>query len=84
MFMHISCMHILSFLFLVVIVFLSLFLSLSDRLRKEPKARKSTPGQNPLQGSSSSSSSSSSSYTIPPPHVWFRDEKARKDFLENF
>ena len=44
-----------------------------------PKARKSTPSQNPLQGFSSSSSD-----PIPPPHVQFHDENARKDFLENF
>ena len=49
-----------------------LSLSLTDRLRMASKVRKSTPGQNPLQGSGSSSSS----HAIPPPHVRFCDEKA--------
>ena len=44
-----------------------------------PKVRKSTSTQNPL-----GSGSSSSSDPIPPLHVWFRDKKARKDFLVNF
>ena len=43
-----------------------------------PKVRKSTPSRNPLQGSGSSFSN-----PIPPPHIWFRDEKTRKDLLEN-
>ena len=43
------------------------------------KTQKSTLGWNPLQGSGSSSSD-----PIPPLHVRFHDEKARKDFLENF
>ena len=45
-----------------------------------PKQCKSIPAQNPLQGSGSSSSS------IPPvpSHIWFRDEKAKTDFFENF
>ena len=65
-------------LFLVVMVFsLSLFLSLID-CAMAPKARKSTPAWNPLGYRSSSSN------PIPPLHVWFHDEKARKDFLENF
>ena len=44
-----------------------------------PKARKSTPTRNPLQGFESSSSDSHV-----PLHVRFFDEKARKDFSENF
>ena len=44
-----------------------------------PKAGKSIPGQNPLQGFDSSSSN-----PIPPPHIQFHDENTRKDFLENF
>ena len=44
-----------------------------------PKAHKSTPARNPLQGSGSSSSD-----LISPLNVWFRDEKAQKDLLENF
>jgi len=45
-----------------------------------PKAHKSTPTRNPFQGFGSSSS-----FDPPVPlHVWFCDEKARKDFSENF
>ena len=43
------------------------------------KQRKSTPIWNPFQGSGTSSSD--------PPipfHIWFRDEKAKMDFFENF
>ena len=76
MFMHISCILTLSFLYLVVIV-LCLSLSLLDRLRMAPK-RKSTLAQNPL------STGSSSSNLVPPFHVRFRDRKALQDFLENF
>ena len=61
-------------------IFPSLSLSLLDRLCMAPKVRKSTPGQNPLQ----SSGSFSSSDPLPPFHVWFHDEKACWDFLENF
>ena len=41
--------------------------------------RKSTPSQNPLRSGASTSSSN-----ITPSHVWFCDDKARKDFSENF
>ena len=75
--------YVFSFLFLFLFsgcnVVLSLSLSLSDRLHMAPKVRKSTLGQNPFQGSDSSSSD-----PIPPPHVRYHDEKAWKDFLENF
>ena len=40
--------------------------------------RKSTPSQNPLHSKASSSSDPT------PSHIQFRDEDARKDFLENF
>ena len=74
MFMHISCILILSFsLFLVV-----MSLSLSDRLRMAPK-RKSTLARNSLGFGSSSSDP-----LVPPLHVWFCDGKAQQDFLENF
>ena len=42
------------------------------------ETRKSTPTRNPP------SSRSSSFDPIPPLHVRFHDEKAQKDFLENF
>ena len=80
MFMHISCIHILSFLsilfYLWCVSSLSLSLSLLDRLRMAPKC-KSTPAQNPLGFGSSSSDT-------PPLHVQFRDRKTQQDFLENF
>ena len=85
---HVTCScifhaYVFSFLFyscfLVVMFSFSLFFSLSDKLCMAPKAHKSIPGQNPLQGSGSSSSN-----PIPPPHIQFHDENTRKDFLENF
>ena len=82
MFMHISCIHILSFFPFcsvgdVFSLFLPLSLSLSDRLRMAPK-RKSTMAWNPL------GSESSSSNPTPLLHIWFHDVKAQQDFLENF
>ena len=88
MFMHFSCIRFFFLPFylcyLVVMCFLSLSLSLSISLSLSlidcamvPKACKSTPAWNPL------GSGSSSSNPIPSLHVWFRDEKAWKDFLEN-
>ena len=61
------------------VVFSSFSLSRID-FAMAPKNRKSAPAQNPLQGFESSSSSD-------PPillHIRFCDEKAGKDFLENF
>ena len=84
MLMHIFMHTYFSFLSLnsVVIVF-CLFFSLSlssNRLHMTPK-RKSTSAQNPLCASRFSGSSD----PPPPPFfVQFCDEKARKDFLENF
>ena len=80
MFMHISCIHTISFLSIcsIVTVF-CLFLSLLDRLRLAPK-RKSNLTQNPFH----SSPSLSSNLPVPPFHVQFRDEKAHQDFFENF
>ena len=78
MFMHFSYICTLSFLLLVLCcdcVFLFLFLSLSDRLCMAPKC-KSTPSRNPLRSGTSSSAT--------PLHVRFRDEKAHKEFSENF
>ena len=40
--------------------------------------RKSTPSQNPFHSRASTSSDPT------PSHIRFRDEDARKDFLENF
>ena len=65
-----------SFLFFVLVVMCSLSLSLSLSLSwidyvMVPKARKSTLGRNPLQGSGSSSSD-----LIPPLHIRFCDEKS--------
>ena len=57
---------------------LSLFLSWID-YAMAPKARKSTPARNHFPGSGPSSSDH-----VPPLNVQFCDEKAQKDFLENF
>ena len=80
--MHFSCICTLSFLSIcsgLWLCFLSLSLSLSDRLRMAPKL-KSTPTRNPFR----SGSSSSSDPPIPLLHVQFRDEKPHQDFSENF
>ena len=71
-----------TFLFLSLSLFLSLFLSLSLRLAcsMAPK-HKFTPSRNALH-SGAASSSPSADYS--PSHVWFSDEKARTDFLDNF
>ena len=52
-------------------------LSLSRLVCNMAPNRKSTPSWNPLHSGASSSDCT-------PSHVQFRDEKARKDFLENF
>ena len=77
---HAFFMHTLYLFFSFMVVMCSLSLSLSRiDYAMAPKARKSTPTRNPLQGSESSSSDSHV-----PLHVRFRDEKARKDFSENY
>ena len=58
-------------------VFFSPSLSLVLVCSMAPK-RKSTPSQNPLCFGASTSSDSA------PSHIRFRDDKARKDFSENF
>ena len=92
LFLHVTCLCIfyaympLSFFFLSLVVmsfmffycFLPLSLSRIDCIMA-PK-RKSSPTQNPFRGSRSSASSN----PLPPLHIRFLDEKARKDFFENF
>ena len=78
---HAFFMHTYPFFscwYFVVIVFFcfSPSLSFSDRLRMAPKC-KSTSSRNPLRSGTSSSDPT-------PIHVQFRDEKAHKDFSENF
>ena len=83
-FMHTYHFFFLIFLILNVLVLfclslsLSLFLSISCSMA--PK-RKSTPSQNPLHFEASSSSPSTKTT---PSHVKFHDDKAYKDFSENF
>ena len=60
----------------MIVFFVSLLSSLSDRLRMAPKC-KSTPSWNPLCFGTFSSD-------LTPTHVWFCDGKAHQDFLENF
>ena len=79
--MHFSCIGTLSFLvgtllWLCFSISPSFSLSLSNRLHMVPK-RKSTLSRNPLCSGTSSSDPT-------PTHVRFRDEKAHKDFSENF
>ena len=83
--MH-TYLQVFIFLYIVLLVlfWLSFSLSLSLSLfltlvcTMEPK-RKSTPSQNPLHSKASTSSSDPT-----PSHVRFHDDKARKDFSENF
>ena len=83
MFMHFSCIRTFIYLYFdidlcwcfSVCFFLSLFLLVNYSMA--PK-RKSTPSQNLLYFGTSSSSDTT------PSHVRFRDDKARKGFLENF
>ena len=71
-------------IYFVLLVLFWLSLSLSPSLfltlvcTMAPKC-KSTPSQNPL-----CSGASTSSFDPTPSHVWFRDDKAHKDFSENF
>ena len=86
MFMHFSCIRTFKFLYSCILscwcfsdclsLSLSLFLTLVCTM--EPK-RKFTPSQNPLHSGASTSSSDPT-----PSHVRLHDDKARKDFSENF
>ena len=76
MFMHFHKLHAFFPSFLCLIVFVFLFFSLSlSLLIMTPK--KTIPSKNSIRRGSSSSS-------FPPDFVWFRDEKTRNDFFENF
>ena len=57
-------------------LFVSFSLSISNSLHMAPK-HKSASSQNPLH-------SRASSFDPTPLHIWFHDEKAQKDFSENF
>ena len=76
-----SCIHTFNYLYFYILFCwcffdcLSIFLVLVCSMA--PK-RKSTQSQNPLQSGASTSSFDTTS------HVWFHDDKARMDFLENF
>ena len=82
-----SCIHTFNSLYSFILIcwcfFASLSLSLSLSLFLElvcsmaPK-RKSTLSQNHLHSGASTSSNSTPSY------IWFRDDKARKNFSKNF
>ena len=85
--LHVTCLSIFSCIhtFISLYSYIKLFwcfstcLSLSLPLSvciMAPK-RKFTPSRNPLHSRASSSDPS-------PSHLWFHDEKARKDFLKNF
>ena len=84
--LHVTCscivhayvpFHFLYWYSLRLVLFcLSLSLSLSNSLRMAPK-RKTASSRNPLRSGASSSDPT-------PLSVWFRDEKARQDFSENF
>ena len=86
MFMHFSCICTIFFILLILNVLVLFYLSLSLSLflsvscSMAPK-QKSTPSWNPLRFGASSSSSPANST---PSHVWFHDDKARKEFSKNF
>ena len=84
MFMHFSCIRTFIYLYFDIdlywcfsVCFFFLSLSLLVSCSMAPK-RKSTPSQNPLR------SGASSSFDTTPSHVQFCDDKAHKDFSENF
>ena len=82
-FFHAYVPSILYIMILILLVLFYVFLSLSLSFAccsMTPK-QKSTPSQNPLH---SGASSSTSLVDSTPSHVRFRDDKAHKDFLENF
>ena len=86
-----SCIRTFKFLYLLYCILFGAFLIVSLSLSPSffvsyvscnmaPKC-KSTPSRNPLRsGASSFSSLSDPTHS----HVWFRDKKAKSDFLENF
>ena len=76
-FFYIFWYYLLIGAFLFVSLSLSLSLSLSRIVCAMAPKRKSILSQNPLRSGASSSDST-------PLHVRFHDEKARKDFSENF
>ena len=86
MFMHSPCICTLFSIYLLylncfgtfLIVSLSLTLFLFTLVVFMAPKHKSAPSQNPLRSRASSSSDPT------PSHIQFRDEDARKDFLENF
>ena len=96
LYLHVTCSCIFMHTYLQVSIFVILYLvgaflivslSLSPSLSisyvsciMAPKC-KSIQSQNPLRFGASSSSSPSDPI---PSHVWFCDEKAKSDFLENF
>ena len=90
--LHITCSSIFhayipSFLYILILIcvgaflFVSLSLSFYTLACSMAPKRKSTTSRNPLRFESSSSSSPSDPT---PSHIQFREDKARKDFSENF
>ena len=95
LYLHVTCSCIFMHMYLQVSLFVILYLvwRFSDYLSLSPSLfvsyiscvmapkRKSIPSLNPLRSGASSSSSPSDPT---PSYVWFCDEKAKSDFLENF
>ena len=95
LYLQVTCSCIFMHMYLQVSLFVILYLvwRFSDYLSLSPShfvsyiscvmapKRKSIPSLNPLRSGASSSSSPSDPT---PSHVWFCDEKAKSDFLENF
>ena len=84
MFMHFHA-YVPYYFYLLILKLLGAFLIVSLSLSyvsciMAPK-RKSIPSRNPLRYGASSSSSP---FDPTPSNVWFRDEKAKSDFSENF
>ena len=84
MFMHFHA-YVPHYFYLLILnmfgAFFIVFLPLSYISCIMAPKRKSIPSRNPLRFRASSSSSPSNATLS---HVWFRDKKAKLDFLENF
>ena len=81
--LHVTCScifhaYVPSFIFILILIYVGAFLRVSFSLSLSLPKRKSTLSHNPLHSGAFSSSDTT------PSHVRFCDDKARRDFSENF
>ena len=81
--LHVTCScifhaYVPSFIFILILIYVGAFLRVSFSLSLSLPKRKSTLSYNPLHSGAFSSSDTT------PSHVRFCDDKARRDFSENF